>query len=166
VEPEPEPAPLEAAEELAPSIFDEALEPEPEYNAEMSTDEPLQLSDEMIVDNQGQQYVAEPETGPNLGQQQDYQQDYGAGLVADPVVEASGAPIAQLAQAVATERAVQLGNHSMTLEQLVREICTPILKQWLDTNLPHMVERIVKQETERVVTRSDVCNSPSGPLGA
>jgi len=38
---------------------------------------------------------------------------------------------------------------------LVREICTPLLKQWLDSNLPYMVERIVKQEIERIANRSD-----------
>ena len=158
IEPEPEPAPIEAAEEPAPSIFDEAPEPEPEYEADMPADEPLQLSDEMIVEPQEEQYAPEP--GPDFGQQQEYQQqeyvqDMGQGIVAEPVAEASGASIAQLAQAVASERAVQLGNHGMTLEQLVREICTPILKQWLDTNLPYMVERVVKQEIERIVTRSE-----------
>ena len=53
------------------------------------------------------------------------------------------------------ERALALGNQGLTLEQLVREICTPILKEWLDTNLPYMVERVVKQEIERIVSRSE-----------
>ena len=81
--------------------------------------------------------------------------NYADHLVSDPVAAASGASIAQLAQAVARERAVALGNHGLTLEQLVREICTPILKHWLDSNLPYMVERIVKQEIERIAARSD-----------
>ena len=66
-----------------------------------------------------------------------------------------GASIAQLAGAVSRERAIALGNAGITLEQLVREICTPILKEWLDTNLPYMVERVVKQEIERIVNRSE-----------
>ena len=81
--------------------------------------------------------------------------NYADHLVSDPVAAASGASISQLAQAVARERAVALGNHGLTLEQLVREICTPILKHWLDSNLPYMVERIVKQEIERIAARSD-----------
>ena len=41
------------------------------------------------------------------------------------------------------------------VEELVREILNPILKDWLDQNLPHMVERIVKQEIELIVNRSE-----------
>ncbi|MBY0510090.1 MAG: DUF2497 domain-containing protein, partial [Rhodospirillaceae bacterium] len=119
-------------------------------------DMPLELTDSMIVEEQQQQdHYYEPQPAPSFGQDHGYDPNYGANLVSDPVAEASGASIAQLAQAVARERAVALGNHGLTLEQLVREICTPILKHWLDTNLPYMVERIVKQEIERIVNRSD-----------
>jgi uncharacterized protein len=37
-----------------------------------------------------------------------------------------------------------------TLEDLVREMLKPILKAWLDDNLPHIVERLVRAEIERV----------------
>jgi len=30
----------------------------------------------------------------------------------------------------------------------------PILKEWLDTNLPDMVERIVREEVERIADRA------------
>jgi cell pole-organizing protein PopZ len=35
----------------------------------------------------------------------------------------------------------------------VRAELRPLLKQWLDTNLPGMVERLVRVEIERVVGR-------------
>jgi len=76
---------------------------------------------------------------------QDYGAPYGQGLVSNSVEQASSASIASLTHAVARERALALGNQGLTLEQLVREICTPLLKEWLDTNLPYMVERVVKQ---------------------
>ncbi len=41
-----------------------------------------------------------------------------------------------------------------TIEDLVREELRPILKQWLDANLPTLVERCVRQEIERVVGRA------------
>jgi cell pole-organizing protein PopZ len=43
-----------------------------------------------------------------------------------------------------------LNNNARTLEDLVREMLRPMLKSWLDDNLPGLVERIVKAEIERV----------------
>jgi uncharacterized protein len=43
-----------------------------------------------------------------------------------------------------------LSNNARTLEDLVREMLRPMLKTWLDDNLPGLVERIVKAEIERV----------------
>jgi cell pole-organizing protein PopZ len=43
-----------------------------------------------------------------------------------------------------------LSNNARTLEDLVKEMLRPMLKSWLDDNLPAVVERIVKAEIERV----------------
>jgi cell pole-organizing protein PopZ len=43
-----------------------------------------------------------------------------------------------------------LVQNARTLEDLVREMLRPMLKSWLDDNLPGLVERIVKAEIERV----------------
>ncbi len=43
-----------------------------------------------------------------------------------------------------------LSNNARTLEDLVKEMLRPMLKSWLDDNLPILVERIVKAEIERV----------------
>jgi uncharacterized protein len=43
-----------------------------------------------------------------------------------------------------------LSNNARTLEDLVKEMLRPMLKSWLDDNLPGLVERIVKAEIERV----------------
>lgn len=40
--------------------------------------------------------------------------------------------------------------NARTLEDLVREMLRPMLKTWLDDNLPEMVERLVRSEIERV----------------
>jgi uncharacterized protein len=40
-----------------------------------------------------------------------------------------------------------------TLEDLVRDMLRPMLKAWLDANLPDMVERLVRAEIERVSRR-------------
>ena len=43
-----------------------------------------------------------------------------------------------------------LSNNARTLEDLVKEMLRPLLKSWLDDNLPNMVEKIVRAEIERV----------------
>lgn len=43
-----------------------------------------------------------------------------------------------------------LVQNARTLEDLVREMLRPMLKGWLDENLPGMVERLVRAEIERV----------------
>ena len=43
-----------------------------------------------------------------------------------------------------------LGANARTLEDLVKEMLRPMLKTWLDDNLPGLVERIVRAEIERV----------------
>ncbi len=43
-----------------------------------------------------------------------------------------------------------LSENSRTIEDLVREMLRPMLKAWLDDNLPGLVERMVRSEIERV----------------
>jgi uncharacterized protein len=43
-----------------------------------------------------------------------------------------------------------LSNNSRTLESLVEDMMRPMIKNWLDDNLPNIVERLIKSEIERV----------------
>jgi cell pole-organizing protein PopZ len=43
-----------------------------------------------------------------------------------------------------------LVQNARTLEDLVKEMLQPLLKTWLDDNLPGLVERLVRSEIERV----------------
>jgi cell pole-organizing protein PopZ len=43
-----------------------------------------------------------------------------------------------------------LSQNPRTLEDLVRDLLRPMLRTWLDQNLPRMVERLVKQEIDRI----------------
>lgn len=40
-----------------------------------------------------------------------------------------------------------------TLDGLVREMLRPMLKEWLDANLPELVERVVTREVARAIGR-------------
>ena len=78
-----------------------------------------------------------------------------AGLLAPETAAAASSSVGSLLRTLATERqqvAVRTGGP--TIEDLVREELRPLLKLWLDTNLPPLVERLVRVEIERLVGRS------------
>jgi len=64
-------------------------------------------------------------------------------LVSSETSAAVDSAFSALAQTVLVQNA-------RTLEDLVREMLRPMLKSWLDDNLPGMVERLVRAEIERV----------------
>jgi hypothetical protein len=55
---------------------------------------------------------------------------------------------------VSSERGSQVYRGGPSIEDVVREEIRPILKDWLDTHLPPLVERLVRAEIERVVNRA------------
>jgi cell pole-organizing protein PopZ len=83
-----------------------------------------------------------------------------AGYRQPPPLETPAAPQPQQILSHSTVSAVEsafntlantvLSNNARTLEDLVKEMLRPMLKSWLDDNLPGLVERIVKAEIERV----------------
>jgi uncharacterized protein len=83
-----------------------------------------------------------------------------AGHRQPPPLETPAAPQPQQILSHSTVSAVEsafntlantvLSNNARTLEDLVKEMLRPMLKSWLDDNLPGLVERIVKAEIERV----------------
>ena len=74
-------------------------------------------------------------------------------LISATTAAASVAALSQLVNRGAGERAgeLPLGAVNRTLEDLVRELLRPLLKNWLDENLPPMVERLVQDEIARLV---------------
>lgn len=53
---------------------------------------------------------------------------------------------------LARKTAVEHGG--ITLEEIVRTELKPLLRGWLDKNLPSMIERLVQEELERVAKRA------------
>jgi uncharacterized protein len=67
----------------------------------------------------------------------------GEGLISASTTAAVDSAFNTLAHTVLVQNA-------RTLEDLVREMLRPLLKNWLDDNLPGLVERLVRAEIERV----------------
>lgn len=134
-EPEPEPQP----------------EPEPEAGAADGDDEVLELTER--VESVGDIDAYSPTSAPVLEEP-----------VAEPFEEPAAAPSVDVGEGLVGPEAaslaasaftrlsanVGLGNGDATLEQIVRELLRPLLKQWLDDNLPGIVQTAVEAEVERI----------------
>lgn len=70
------------------------------------------------------------------------------GLLSSAAALASSSAFARLNEAIAPTRP-----RAPSIDELVVEMMRPMLKDWLDANLPQLVERIVEEEVARLVKR-------------
>jgi cell pole-organizing protein PopZ len=78
-----------------------------------------------------------------------------APLVSATAATASADVLNQLAKAILDRRDLAIGNRDVTLEGMVREMMRPLLKEWLDRNLPYLIERLVKKEIDQMINRAE-----------
>ncbi|TGY88395.1 DUF2497 domain-containing protein [Marinicauda algicola] len=164
-EPEPESedevefdAEPEFAEDESEPAEDDVLELTDRVEDETAGTDPISIADDlMIVDREEEEMQAEPEEEP------------------EPEPEPAPRPQAKPAASAPAEEEELLGevqasaassafaalsgalkvssDQGLTLEGIVRELLRPMLKQWLDENLPAIVEEKVEAEIERVARR-------------
>jgi cell pole-organizing protein PopZ len=125
-----EPAPEPAHEPEPPPVLP-AYEPLPEP----TPPEPPRL--EPIMSDNSQENVQPPHS-----------------LISDKTTDAAASSIGALVRSMSTEKAVAISRNGVTIEDIVRDEIRPLLKSWLDTHLPSLVERVVRTEIERVIDRS------------
>ena len=66
-------------------------------------------------------------------------------------IRAATSSLSLLANAVTDAKAsLPMGNGNQTIEDLMKEVMKPMVKGWLDKNLPDLVERLVKTEIKRI----------------
>ena len=76
-------------------------------------------------------------------------------LLSEAAVQASTDRLKHLVQSVTPIREKQndVSNTNTSLEDLVSSLIRPYLKEWLDANLPALVERVVQKEVERLTCK-------------
>ncbi len=95
--------------------------------------------------------MQEPEPAPQLHVTENYLDAH-----FEEAVAGERGPLLSSATSAAVDSAFNALAHTVlvqnarTLEDLVREMLRPMLKTWLDDNLPGLVERLVRAEIERV----------------
>ena len=153
---------VKAVEEPLP--VEELPAPTPDDDDDDDDDEVLDLTDmdaadpEPLFEEQAYQAPVSPSPTP----------------APEPVEPPNPAPVEEKENLVSTPQAVEtmdefarlgsklyedvqelpIGNGAVTLEGLVRELVRPMLKEWLDQHLPITVERLVREEIERLVMQS------------
>jgi cell pole-organizing protein PopZ len=93
--------------------------------------------------------------------QPSFEQPPESALVGSGAIGAASSAFARLNQAVqesvpppaAQDPGPALDANGRTIEDLVKEMLRPMLKEWLDRNLPPMVERFVEREIVRLTRR-------------
>jgi cell pole-organizing protein PopZ len=72
-----------------------------------------------------------------------------SGILSDDASDATASAFNRLADTIVAQATA--GNRSV--EEITREVLRPMLKSWLDEHLPRVVERLVREEIERVARR-------------
>jgi uncharacterized protein len=79
-------------------------------------------------------------------------------LVSDRAAGAAKGALAKLSQAVQrTPPEVAIADDSgRSVEQFFEDMMRPMLREWLDDNLPPLIERIVEKEIQKIVRRAEL----------
>jgi cell pole-organizing protein PopZ len=118
------------------------VEDEPEPASEpMSVDDDL-----MILDREDEEPEPAPAPTPSPAPQPVAEEE--DNLVDDVPASAASGMFAALSENLRVS-----SDQGQTLEGIVRELLRPMLKQWLDENLPTIVEEKVQAEIERIARR-------------
>ncbi len=176
--PPPEAAPADAPEpdfdnevlELSEPVMEmpETVSPDFDFDALPVEDEPEVTLEEIIIEDRWEEpepapappalpppplaaapieapaYVTVPEPAPTPF-------PFDQGLVSNPIADKASSVFQKLAPNTTLPGMFISGN---TVEAMVGELIKPMLKDWLDANLPRIVEEKVEAEVARIARRS------------
>jgi cell pole-organizing protein PopZ len=130
--PEPEPEPVQAA---APADDDEDV---------FELTEKVETVGDLDVYTPPEAAQPAPEPPPPLPAAPAEPEPAAPSLVSDTAAAAAASAFGKLSQVVT------MPAEGRTLEDVVRELLRPLLQQWLDDNLPAIVQQAVQAEVERI----------------
>lgn len=127
-----------------------AAQGEPSPEVDEGDSEILDLTQEIREDGS----VVDTQTGATIAQASGDEPK--RSLIGEETESASAAAFAALAESIAELRSQQEEKSGKTIEEAAKEIMRPMIKDWLDANLPDIVERLVEREVERLSRRGEV----------
>ena len=144
-EPEPEIEAVEAVEEDVLELTDRVEEEAEDVGEPVDAGDDLMILDREEPAEAEPDFQAEPEPDPEPVFEADDDED--------SLVDAAPASAAAGMFAALSDNLRVSSDQGQTLEGIVRELLRPMLKQWLDENLPAIVEEKVQAEIERIARR-------------
>lgn len=138
--------------EMAPA--DEPIVPPTPAAAAESDEDQSEAEEDITMEEESEEPVEAPEPDANLAPGSAVED----GLVSAATAAAATSAMSQLASAGQQRAGSDLGQMPVgahTLEDIVREMLRPMLKEWLDRNLPSMVEKLVQRELEKLGQQAD-----------
>ena len=149
-EEDPAPAPPEPEDE--PVSFDApepAPEPDPEPEPAAETDEDVFELTDRVDETDDEVAFEDPEPEPEMATEPAAAIEDDE-LVSEPVATAAASAFGDLVgQMLVSSRSTE----GKTLEDIVRELVKPMLREWLDSNLRQIVEASVQAEVEKIAAR-------------
>ena len=136
-------------EEQAPEPGVAAMSEAPEAIAA----EPVASEDVLMLDS-SMMIADEHEPGVQPVHQPAPEEPPASLLVAPEAAAAASASVGNLIRTLANDRGAQISSGGPTIEDVVRAELRPLLREWLNANLPPLVERVVRAEIERVLGRA------------
>lgn len=170
-------APTAAAPEASPDTSDSKAAPKPEreliadiqseedddvllLTEEVDDESPSRIDEESTaaLESEEPPVEAEAEAAPDTPAQEPEPEAAGvpqsvARLISERTAAASLAAMSELltrSQREPNIESLPMGQSNRTLEEITRDLLRPILKSWLDENLPQIVERVVREEIGRL----------------
>lgn len=141
---EPEPIDSEEEEVDLDEDFDIALA---EINETLAAGEPeIEETEKEMVSTADETPPDGKEAGPAAADE----------ILSDEAKQAAVSSMAKLAAGMPISKPKETAHHyeGVTLEDIVRDLLNPMLREWMDTNLPPMVERLVQKELEKLARRA------------
>ena len=145
-----------APESSAPAVAPAEAEPEPQPEPPAAEPQPVTAAEPqaatLVEEEEALELTEKVETHGDLD------------VFSAPASEAPPEPAPQPMEALVSERAstaaasafgllsaaITMPKGERTLEDVVRELLRPLLQQWLDDNLPGIVQQTVEAEVERI----------------
>jgi cell pole-organizing protein PopZ len=145
---------------------DELLELTPDMALDQDAPLPVEAAeDDIFFDEERDEAVSAPEPEPEMVAPAPIPEPVAPAPVVPPIADMPPPPLdpvvaapkilsdttdAAVGAAFGQLNSLLLSREARTVEDLIRDMLQPMLKGWLDDNLPGLVEKIVREEIERV----------------
>ncbi len=155
--PQPVPAPAAAAAAPAPSADDTVIDLVDVVPSARTTEIEIDLREIDDTPSAAPEAAVERPSMGGMSRMADNtpEMNNDPDILSDNTADAATAAMARLlASNIALEKDEPSRVGRVTLEDLAREMMRPLIKDWLDKNLPRVIEKIVAREVEKLSRRA------------